>query len=189
MKSIGQFVLALLVSLPVGAPNVLAQKIAQTSLSVSAKNVGVFGCTLNTEHFDFGILDAGGTFTGNPNVAAKRRSEDPQGTTFESTVGAVRWGCRSAPKSTINVALISTEADHTGSLAADALEVRIPATHGGISTGYQRFTSQADLITGMLAGNGVYAAFGLLDLRLTVGDADPLGDNTWIVRLRATASP
>ncbi len=60
---------------------------------------------------------------------------------------------------------------------------------GGISTGYQLFTSASNLLTGTSVGNGANADGGDLDLRLTVLDTDPLGANTWVVRLRASGTP
>ena len=71
----------------------------------------------------------------------------------------------------------------------DNLEARIQAAAGGLSTGYQTFTSQADLITGMAVGNGAVAAAADLDLRLAVFDDDPLGTEIWVVRLRANGTP
>ena len=76
-----------------------------------------------------------------------------------------------------------------GESGVDDLEMRIPSTGGGTSTGFQNFTSGAPLIAGMAVGSGANAARGELGLRLTVLDTDPAGTNTWIVRLRATGNP
>ena len=74
-------------------------------------------------------------------------------------------------------------------MVVDNLEMHIPPVAGGTSTGFQTFTSGATLVAGMAVGSGANAARGELGLRLTVLDTDPAGNNTWIVRLRATGNP
>lgn len=171
------------------APRVAAQTVAQASVTVSANVVGHFGCTISTESFDFGDLDAGGINVGNPYVAAKGRSGVNAGEIYETAAGSILWTCRATPSGTVNIALSSTPADHTGGMFVDDLEVRIPPIGDGVSTGYQAFSSGADLLTGVSLGAGANALSGPMDLRLTVLDTDPVGINTWVIRLRATANP
>lgn len=166
-----------------------AQLVSTTSVTVSARVVGTFGVTVSTDNFDFGVLDASGVSPGGPNVAAKGGGSDVEGEIYESAAGSITWTCRAAPTGTVNMALISSPADHIGGMHVDDLEVRIPSTAGGTTTGYQAFTSGATLITSMDVGNGANAVSGALDLRLTVLDGDPVGANSWVVRLRATANP
>ncbi len=189
MRRVCLFLVAVLALSLADVHLLFAQLVSTTSVTVSARVVGTFGVTVNTENFDFGVLDASGVSPGGPNVAAKGGGSDVAGEVYENTPGSITWACRAAPTGTVDVALISSLADHTGGMHVDDLEVRIPSTAGGTSTGYQAFTSGATLITGMAVGNGTNAVSGALDLRLTVLDADPVGANTWVVRLRATANP
>ncbi len=160
------------------------------TVTVTASAQGLFECTLNLTGFDFGDVDLSGSSFGTPNVVALGRNATNTGGLYQNAPGSVTWQCRSAPKSTVGIALATTAADHTGGMATNDIEVRIPSSsQGGTSTGYQLFASQAPLITGMFVGNGSNAANGTLDLRLTVLDADPPGVNTWIVRLRAAGNP
>ena len=168
---------------------VFAQLVSTTSVTVSANVVGTFGVTVSTDNFDFGVLDAGGVSPGGSNVLAKGGGGDVAGNVYENAAGSITWTCRAAPGGTVDVALISSSADHIGGMHVNDLEVRIPSTGGGTSTGYHFFTSGATLISGMAVGNGADAVSGNLDLRLTVLDDDPVGVNTWVVRLRATAHP
>ena len=181
--------LAVAMSLP-GQP-AHAQRTADSQVVVTAAiNQGVFICTYSVASFDFGDVSSQGADFGSPNVVAGGRNGDDTGGVYTSSVDSITWTCRASPQSTVTVALRSTAVDHTlGGMAADDLEARIPATAGGTSTGFQRFTSQADLITGMNVRNGGNAAAGRLDLRLTVLDVDPPGANSWRVRLRATGAP
>ena len=172
-----------------GAHRSAAQKVAHASVTVSANVVGHFGCTVSTESFDFGDLDAGGINVGNPYVASKGRSSINAGEIYETAAGSIMWTCRATPAGTVNIALASTPADHTGGMYVDDLEVRIPTVGDGVSTGYQAFSSGADLLTGVSLGAGANALSGPMDLRLTVLDDDPVGVNTWVIRLRATANP
>ncbi len=172
-----------------GAQGAAAQRNVEAAVNVSVRNLGHFGCTFNTERFDFGDLDASGAVFGTPNVVSKGRSASKAGTAYENTAGSIVWSCRAAPRSTIDIALVSTGGDHTGGMQADDLEVRLASSQGGTSTGFQAFTSQAPLLTGLSVGNGANAVSGTLDLLLTVLDADPPGVNTWVVRLRAASTP
>lgn len=157
---------------------------------VAAQNAGRFECSIAVPTFDFGTVDISGADFGTPGVVARGRNPANTGGLYENAAGSVEWTCRAAPRSTVDIALVATAADHTGGMYADDLEVRIPtSTRGGVTTGYQPFTSQALLISGMQVKNGNNAAFGNLDLRLTVLDTDPVGANTWVVRLRATGNP
>ena len=189
MKRVCLFLLAVLVLSLADASFIFAQRVSNPSVTVSATVVGTFGVSINTDNFDFGALDASGISPGGPYVASNGDGGDVPGVVYENTAGSITWTCRAAPTGTVDVALISSLADHTGGMHVDDLEVRIPSTAGGASTGYQYFSSGAPLITGMAVGNGNNAVSGNLDLRLTVLDADPIGANTWVVRLRATAHP
>ena len=189
MRPIRVVPILLLVFSLVAVEGAAAQKVANTSMTVSARVVGHFGCAISTESFDFGNLDAGGINVGSPYVASKGRSSADVGEIYETAAGSLLWTCRATPAGTINIALVSTPADHTGGMEVDDLEVRIPPTGDGQSTGYQRFSSGADLLTSVSLGAGANALSGPLDLRLTVFDNAPVGVNTWIVRLRATANP
>lgn len=172
------------------AQGAAAQRTSDFSVTVTANNQGVFACTTNVAAFDFGPVSADGVSFGTPNVVANGRNGGNTGGVYTNAAGSVTWTCRAAPPSTVTIALTSVAADHTvGTMAHDDLEIRIPATAGGTSTGFQLFTSQANLITGMNVGNGANAASNNLDLRLTVLDTDPTGANTWIVRMRATGNP
>lgn len=171
------------------APNVEAQTVSSTSVTVSARIVGTFEVSVSGENFDFGDLDANGLSLGTPNIASKGRNSEDIGVVYESMAGSLSWTAKASPASSVDIALISTEADHTGGMYVDGLEVRIPSTNGGKSTGFQSFTSQANLINAIPVGNGVDTVAGDLDLRLNVLDSDPIGTNTWVVRLRATANP
>ena len=166
-----------------------AQKVTTTSVTVSARVVGHFGCTVSTESFDFGDLDAGGINVGSPYVAAKGRNGANVGEIYETAAGTILWNCRATPSGTVNIALASTASDHTGGMYVDDLEVRLPPVGNGTSTGYQPFSSGANLLTGLTLGAGANAVSGPMDLRLTVLDDDPAGVNTWVIRLRATANP
>ena len=124
---------------------------------------------------------------------AGTRNTDDDGAYYDADA-ATTWTCRAAPISTVDIALFSSSADHTtGAMGDDNLEVQIPDTDSGTSTGYQAFTdgspTPVDLITGLTVGNGANSVTGDLDLRLNVYDTETTGANTWIVRLRATGSP
>lgn len=167
-----------------------AQRTSDFSVSVTANNRGVFTCSTNVASFNFGDVDADGTDYLTANVTALGRNVPDNGGIYTNNAGSVTWTCRAAPPSTVTIALTSVAADHTvGTMADDDLEIRIPNTAGGVSTGYQTFTSAANLIAGMTVGNGANAASNNLDLRLNVLDVDPLGANTWVVRMRATGTP
>ena len=189
MRRLCLILVAVAVSLPVAVHPLAAQTVANTSMTVSARVGGHFGCTVNTESFDFGDLDAGGINVGSPYVAAKGRSGANAGEIYETAAGALLWTCRATPAARVNIALTSTPSDHTGGMYVDDLEVRLPSVGDGASTGYQAFSSGADLLTGLSLGAGANAVSGPMDLRLTVLDADPVGVNTWVIRLRATANP
>jgi hypothetical protein len=182
--------LAALAMLMAGSGDAWAQRTSDSSVTVTANNRGIFSCTLSAASFDFGDVDADGTDYSTANVTALGRNGSNDGGQYENTSGSVTFTCRSAPSSTVGVALISTGADHTvGTMDDDGLEIRIPAVGGGTSTGYQVFTSTANLITGMTVGNGGNSVNGDVDMRLNVLDADDTGANTWVVRLRATGNP
>ena len=159
------------------------------TITVNGFNPGIFLCAIDVTSFDFGDVDVEGTDYGTANVVANGRNASNTGGEYESASGAIDWMCSTLPSSVVSIALISTVADHTGGMVADDLETRIPAVAGGLSTGYQAFASGVNLITGMSVGIGANAARGQLDLRLTVLDDDPIGVNTWLVRLRATGNP
>ena len=74
-----------------------AQKVTTTSVTVSARVVGHFGCTVSTESFDFGDLDAGGINVGSPYVAAKGRNGANVGEIYETAAGTILWNCRATP--------------------------------------------------------------------------------------------
>ena len=171
--------------------NALAQRTADINATVTTNNIGIFTCTLNVLSFDFGDVDAdGGLLAGTgTNVLAGGRNGTNDGGTYETAPGTITWVTRAAPASTVRFHLTATGADHTGGMLVDNLEVRIPDTAGGTSTGYQAFTSLADLITGMAIGNGANVATGEINLRLNVLDADPTGNNSWTVKIRATGTP
>ncbi len=173
-----------------GVQEASAQRTADLTLTVTANNIGVFSCTIDgaaSSSFDFGDVDASGTTSSTGVTGARNGADD--GAEYEATAAAA-WGCSAAPSSTVAIALTSVAADHTaGGMQDDGLEIRIPATGGGTSAGYQTFTSAANLITGMSVGNGANSVAGDVDLRLTVLDTDPTGANSWTVRLRATGSP
>ncbi len=162
---------------------------SDATVTVVANNFGIFLCTVDVTSFDFGEVDINGSDFGTPGVVAKGRNASNTGGTYENAGGAITWTCLTTPPSTVDMALNSTAADHTGAMLVDDLEMRIPSTGGGTSTGFQNFTSGAPLIAGMAVGSGANAARGELGLRLTVLDTDPAGTNTWIVRLRATGNP
>ena len=183
------FLVAVPVFLLVAAHPLAAQTVAHTSVTVSARVVGHFALTLNTEGFDFGDIDAGGINVGSPYVAAKGRNGANAGQIYETAAGSIIWTCRATPSGTVNIALVSTAADHTGGMYADDLEVRLPPIGDGTSMGYQRFSSGANLLTGLSLGAGANAVSGPMDLRLTVLDDDAAGVNTWVIRFRATANP
>ena len=168
-----------------------AQRSADMNATVTANNIGIFTCTLNVLSFDFGDVDSdGGALPGtNPSVQANGRNGSDTGGSYETVPGTITWVTRAAPASTVRFHLVAAPSDHTGSMPADNLEIRIPNTAGGTSTGYQTFTSLSDLITGMSVGNGANAATGQIDLRLSVNDTDPTGSNSWTVRIRATGTP
>ena len=172
-----------------GAPEVWAQRTADTSVEVRAVNQGIFECTFNVSIFHFGNVDSYGYDYGFPNVVALGRNAADDGGDYENAPGSVTWTCRAAPVSSVDLSLISTASDHLGMIAADHLEIRIQDTAGGTSTGYQAFTSGAPLITGVTAGNGANAATGNLDLHLKVYDADMMGFSVWVVQLRAAGNP
>ena len=186
MRTKGIFLAAIVAFLFAGTQSALAQRTADMNITVTANNVGVFTCNLAAANFDYGDVDSDGT-TSSTGVTGTRNAAD-DGAFYDAT--ATTWSCRAAPSSSVDIALTSVGADHTvGSMGDDNLQVSIPATAGGASTGLQDFTSTANLITGMSVGNGAAAASGDLDLRLHVFDTDPTGANTWVVRLRATGTP
>lgn len=168
-----------------------AQRTADMNATVTADNLGIFTCTLNVLNFDFGDVDAdGGLLPGTgANVLGNGRNGADDGGVYETAPGTITWVTRAAPASTVRFHLISNGSDHTGGMVADRLEIRIPDTAGGISTGYKAFTSLDDLITGTAVGNGANVATGQIDLRLNVLDVDPAGSNSWTVRIRATGNP
>ncbi len=156
---------------------------------ITANNPGIFVCAIDATSFDFGDVDVQGTNYGTVDVVANGRNGADTGGEYESQAGAIGWTCSVLPSSIVSIALVSSSADHTGGMASDDLEIRIPAVSGGTTAGYQPFTSGVNLINGMSVGIGANAAHGHLDLRLTVLDDDPPGANTWLVRLRATGNP
>ena len=172
-----------------GAPEVWAQRTADASVEVRAVNQGIFECSLNVSIFHFGNVDSYGYDYGFPNVVALGRNATDDGGDYENAPGSIVWTCRAAPVSSIDLSLTSAASDHLGSIAADHLEVRIPDTAGGTSTGYQAFTSGASLITGVTAGNSANAASGDVDLHLRVYDTDLMGFSVWVVQLRASGNP
>ena len=190
MKSRSIFFGVLLMLLFAGTQSAFAQRTSEFNVTVTANNQGIFVCTTNVASFDFGPVDADGTDYSTADVNALGRNGANNGGIYENAAGSVTWTCRAAPASIVGIDLISTAADHTvGSMADDDLEIRIPATNGGVSGGYRLFTSGANLITGMNVGNGASGASNDLDLRLNVLDTDPTGANTWVVRMRATGNP
>ena len=159
------------------------------TITVTAANPGIFLCAIDATSFDFGDVDVQGTDYATVDVIANGRNGTDTGGEYESRAGAIGWTCSVLPSSIVSIALVSSAADHAGGMASDNLEVRIPVVAGGSSGGYHSFTSGLNLITGMSVGIGANAARGQLHLRLTVLDADPLGVNTWLLRLRATGNP
>ena len=192
MRTLCLLLIALLGLAFLSVPNTLAQtRTADMNLAATANNVGIFTCTLNVLTFDFGDVDSDGALlpgTG-AGVAGLGRNGSDNGGSYETVPGTITWVTRAAPASTVRFHLVAAPSDHTGSLPADNLEIRMPSTAGGTSTDYQAFTSLNDLITGMSVGNGANAANGEINLRLNVLDADPTGSNTWTVRIRATGTP
>lgn len=202
MRRFGLVMGGILVFLCAGGRPVWAQRVAETSLRVHAYNQGVFSCALNLSGMALDPVLATGASAGTANDDGA----------YAAASGAVAWSCRSAPAATLTLALVSTPADHVaGGLWADALEVRVPATAGGTSTGYQAFSSQAPLLTGLRAGHAEAVASGTLDVRLAFRDMDPIGRqlasaghtdvpltapgaeameaNAWVVRLRVAGNP
>ncbi len=169
----------------------LAQRTADMNTSVTANNIGIFTCTLNVLNFDFGDVDSdGGVLPGTgAGVLGNGRNVGDDGGVYETAPGTITWVTRAAPASTVRFHLVANASDHTGGMPADRLEIRVPDTAGGTSTGYKTFTSLDDLITGMAIGNGANAATGEINLRLNVHDVDPTGSNTWTVKIRATGNP
>ncbi len=172
-----------------GAPEVWAQRTSASSVEVTVLNRGIFECALNVSIFNFGNVDSDGTDYSFPNVVAYGRNATDDGGDYENAPGSITWTCRAAPVSSVDLSLTSTTDDHLGGIDADHLEVRIQDTAGGTSTGYQAFTSEAALITGVGAGNGANAASGDLDLHLMVLDSNVLGFSVWVVQLRAAGNP
>ena len=191
MRRSGLYIVIVMALGVLGAERAVAQRVEDTSLSVSARVRGGFECGI-TASFDFGPIDATGTDYGTPGVIATGRNGSNTGSVYENENGTVRWRCRAWPPGFVTITLQSTAADHSGGMAPDDLEVRMRGrgVFGiGSSTGYQFFTSQARLMTGVLTGSGFFSVNGVADLRLTVLDVDPPGVNTWQVNLRATAWP
>lgn len=172
-----------------GLQHSLAQRVSSPNITVNVENRGVFECALNLSIFNFGNVDVDGTDFSTPNVVANGRNATNDGATYENASNSVTWICRAAPVNTFAIALNATIADHIGDISANNLEVGIPTIGSGTSTGYQLFLSQANLLTGLLVGNGPSAVTGDLNLRLNVLDADPVGFGVWVVRLRAVGSP
>lgn len=161
----------------------------EETVTVTANLLPILTCGISAS-FDFGDVDLNGTDYLTPNVVALGRNVTNTGGEYENRSGSIRWICRSFPPRFVNIALVSTTADHSGGMNVNDLEVRIPgSTRGGRSTGYQAFTSQADLITGMVTWFLLFPARGQLDVHLTVLDTDAPGPNAWVVRLRATSNP
>lgn len=173
----------------IGAGTARAQRIANMAMTVQADNRGIFTCAVNVAIFNLGDVNADGADFSTLNVTALGRNGANDGGLYETTPGAIGWTCRAAPSSTVDLALNSTATDYLGGMGANNLEARILPTAGGASTGYKPFASQTDLITGMAVGNAALAATGDLDLRLSVFDDDPLGNDIWVVRLRANGAP
>ena len=193
---VGQYRYNLRLFLSVLDPSDMASPVSATpgqtndeTITVTASNPGIFLCAIDVTSFDFGDVDVDGASYGTVNVVANGRNAANTGGEYESLAGAINWTCSTLPSSSVSIALVSTVADHTGAMVVDDLEARIPTTAGGVTTGYQTFASGANLITNMSVGIGANAARGQLHLRLTVLDADPLGVNTWLLRLRATGNP
>ena len=185
------YMLILMVLVLLGAERAAAQRVENTDIAVSARNRGGFECAAQAT-FDFGSVDPTGTDYGTANVIATGRNAANTGSVYENQPGSVRWRCRAWPPGFVTIALNSTATDHSGGMDPNDLEVRLRARglFGiGSSTGWQTFTSQANLMTGVLMGSGFFSVGGVADLRLTVLDVDPPGPNTWIVQFRATAFP
>ncbi len=191
MRRYGLYIILLIALGVFGTERAKAQRVDDTNLTVTARVRGGFECGI-TSTFDFGPIDATGTDYGTAGVTATGRNGSNTGSVYESQNGTIRWRCRAWPPGFVTITLYSTAADHTGGMLADDLEIRLRGrgVFGiGSSTGYQFFTSQANLMTGMLTGAGFFSVNGQADLRLTVLDTDPPGPNTWIVNMRATAWP
>lgn len=187
------FILAALLALGLmAAPEARAQRTSDFSVTVTANNLGIFACSVNTANFDFGDVDADGADHSTTDVTAGGRNTADDGGFYTNDAGSITWECRAAPSSSVDVALTSVAGDHTGTggMGADNLEVKMSGNGSGTATPtYSAFTSAATLVSGMSVGNGANKEDGDLDLRLNVYDTDGTGSNQWIVKLRATGSP
>ena len=191
MHRYGLYIIIVMTLGVLGAERAEAQRVDDTNLAVTARVRGGFECGITTT-FDFSSIDATGTDYGTAGVIATGRNGANTGSIYENQPGSVRWRCRAWPPGFVTITLNSTAVDHSGGMVADDLEVRLRGrgVFGiGSSTGYQFFTSQANVMTGVLTGAGFFSVNGVADLRLTVLDTDPPGVNAWIVNLRATAFP
>jgi len=168
-----------------------AQRVEDMDLTVTANNLGLFECNTSVASFDFGDVNADGDDFGTPSVVAQGRAPADNGGLYENAPGSVQFTCVAAPESVVQIVLTSDATDHSGNMAVDDLEVRLPNVpgHGGTSTDYQLFSSQALLLSDLNVGNGPLAATGDVDLRLTVLDIDQTGANTWLVHMQATGTP
>lgn len=186
MRTKGLFLAAFVAFLFMGTQSALAQtRTADMNLTVTANNVGIFTCTLDVTTFDFGDVDADGNTTTLGVIGARLGSDD--GAEYNAA-GVSNWTCRAAPSSSVDFTIESTDANHTGSLAPDRLEVQM--TEGVVPGGFATFTSNATMLSNVAVGNGAGGqATGAVDLRLTVMDTDATGANTWNVVLRATGTP
>ena len=168
---------------------------ASDSISVSARNNGIFRFNIVGTTFDFGDVDSDGTLSTTGVTGARNGANN--GAVYSAN-GATTWTASSAPSRTVRIYNASTTSVINWG-TANRLSLRIPAAGlpaGSTSCGLITFGTAGDggagscsagaLAHSMATGNGGNSAGGSLDLQLDVLDTDTTGVNTWTVVLTAT---
>ncbi|MFQ5718294.1 MAG: hypothetical protein ACE5IK_01985 [Acidobacteriota bacterium] len=179
------------------APGETRAQVVSDTITVSARNLGVFTFNIADTTFDFGDVDANGTTSSTGVTGARNGAND--GAVYTAT-GATTWTASSAPARTVRVFNASTASTITWGVA-DRLSLQIPAAGlpaGSVSCGLLPFSTAGDGGIGACAGgnlvhtvdvrNGGNSVAGTLDLQLSVLDVDVAGTNTWTVVLTAAGS-
>ena len=172
-------------------------QVASDTITVSARNNGIFRFDITDATFDFGDVDADGTVSSTGVPGARNGAND--GAVYTATAASTVT-VSSAPARTVRVFNASTTSSITWG-TADRLSMQIPAAGlpgGSVSCGLLPFSATGDggagacaagtLVHSVTAGNGGNVASGTLDFELNVLDIDGTGTNSWTVVLTAAGA-
>ncbi len=191
--------LAVLTALLVIASGAAFAQSASDTVTVTARNIGIFQFDISGTSFNFGDVDADGNTSSTGVTGARNGGDD--GATYTAT-GVTTFNIKSAPSRTVRIFNASTTSTINWG-ASDRLSVRVPTTGlpgSPTSCGFIDFDTNGDggggacaagnLVHTVTVGNGSNDADGSLDLELEVLDADATStlSNTWTVVLTASGT-